>query len=142
MDFAQALAHVALELAETTGVTGAVQVAVVADVSSDLTIAGHISGGPLRPAVSAGTLVFDLGPNAATVRRFSPLAPDEVVQAIEEGGLTGGSPRPTALRCGPPPAVNQLVQHDVTVSIGGWNMDVHGLRIVNLVTPWPCSWVS
>ena len=133
VDFAQAQ-RVADELAETTGVTGAVQVAVVAGVSSDLTIAGHISGGPLRHDVSAGTLVFDLGPNAATVHGFSPLAPDEVVQAIEEGSLTGGSAQAdSAAVQSTATTVNQLVQHDVTVSIGGWNMDVHGLRIVSLV---------
>lgn len=133
VDFAQAQ-RAADELAETTGVTGAVQVAVVAGVSSDLTIAGHISGGPLRHDVSAGTLVFDLGPNAATVHGFSPLAPDEVVQAIEEGSLTGGSAQAdSAAVQSTATTVNQLVQHDVTVSIGGWNMDVHGLRIVSLV---------
>lgn len=133
VDFAQAQ-RVAAELADTTGVTGAVQVAVVVGVTSDLTIAGRISGGPLRHDVSAATLVFDLGPDAATVHGFSPLAPDEVVQAIENGSLTGGtSQADTAAVQSTATTVNQIVDHDMTVSIGGWNMDIHGLRTVSLV---------
>ena len=79
VDFAQAQ-RVAAELADTTGVTGAVQVAVVVGVTSDLTIAGRISGGPLRHDVSAATLVFDLVVTAGVAldaddRRRRPFEP-------------------------------------------------------------------